>query len=485
MAAKELLNRRIARRDLIAFTEATFPRYQTAAHHRRIATELEGVLKGECDRLMLLVMPRGGKSELASRRFPAFALGQRPDLQFISASATADLAADFGRDVRNIVASQEYACLFPDVALAGDSQAKGKWHTSADGIYYSVGVGGALMGRGANLALIDDPFASWEDADSELSRKRVWDWYTGTLYNRLMPGAAIVIIGHRMHEDDLQGRLLAQQASGGDQWRVVELPALSESGEALWEEWYDKEALERIRRNTPARQWSALFMQRPSPDDGTYFKAEHLREYTKAPDRLQIYGASDYAVTSDGGDYTVHVVVGVDTRGEMYVLDLWRGQTATDEWVEAFCDLVVKWKPIFWAKETGQILSAIGPYLRSRQIARKAWVAVEKFASKSDKSVRARSIQGRMSLMGLHLPAGEEWVAEFRRELLQFPVGKHDDQVDALGLIGQLLDKVTTPDEPKPAEKPRFGYGVVNGLIKSDLTFNQLRDLHKRAAGGW
>ena len=327
-AAAELLRRQDAQRALIAFTEYTFPRYQAARHHRLIAAQLERVLTGEVDRLMLLVPPRHGKSELASRRFPAFYLGGYPDRQFLSISATADLAADFGREVRNLISGAEYRSLF-DTVLAADSHAKGKWHTSAGGLYYSVGIGGAVLGRGAHVMLIDDPFASMEEALSEVTRKNVWDWYTGTAYNRLMPGGKIVVINHRMHEDDLAGRLLAQQAAGGDKWEVVELPAIDNKGAALWPEAYPIPALERIRKNTQPRFWSALYQQCPAPEEGDYFRTDWLRPYETVPSRdtLKIYGASDYAVTANGGDYTVHIVVGVDPLWRIYVLDLWRQQT--------------------------------------------------------------------------------------------------------------------------------------------------------------
>jgi hypothetical protein len=182
---------------------------------------------------MLLVPPRHGKSELASIRLPAWFLGRQPHKQFLSVSATEGLASDFGRAVRNTINSAEYRAIF-DTTLAEDSQAKGKWHTSAGGIYYSLGIGGSVLGRGGDCILIDDPYASMQDALSELTRKNVWDWYTGTAYNRLMPGGSIVVINHRMHEDDLCGRLLAQQAAGGDKWEVVELPAINDAGEALW-----------------------------------------------------------------------------------------------------------------------------------------------------------------------------------------------------------------------------------------------------------
>ena len=171
------------------------------------------------------------------------------------------------------------------------------------------------------------------------------------MYNRLQPGGAIVVINHRMHEDDLSGRLLAQQAAGGDQWTVIELPAINDGSEALWQEAYPLSALERIRTNTQPRFWSALYQQRPAPEEGDYFKREWLKPYSEVPARetLQVYGGSDYAVTADGGDYCVHLVVG-DPNGRMYLLDIWRKQAASDEWVEAFCDLVLKWKPLDWAE---------------------------------------------------------------------------------------------------------------------------------------
>jgi predicted phage terminase large subunit-like protein len=445
-----------AAESLIAFTEFTFPKYRPAPHHRLVAEKLEAVERGEIDRLMLLMPPRHGKSELASRRFPAFYLGRRPDRQLISVSASAPLAEDFGRDVRNLILSEEYRALF-DTKLAEDSQAKNKWHTQAGGIYYTLGIGGQVMGRGADVLLIDDPFANMAEALSETTRKTVYDWYTGTAYNRLQPNGAIVLINHRMHEEDLSGMLLQQQAAGGDKWHVVELPAISVDGEPLWGAAYPIEALERIKRNTLPRFWSALYQQKPTPDEGDYFKADWLKPYKIEPDKreMRIYGGSDYAVTADGGDYTVHIVVGIDPAGRMYLLDLWRGQAASDTWIEAFCDLVKEWKPMAWAEETGQIRAGVGPFLEKRMRERKAYVYREQFPTRGDKAVRAQSIRGRMALEGLYVRMTAPWFAELQRELLTFPAGKHDDQVDALGLVGQLLDRMSSgkalPDTtPKP-----------------------------------
>ena len=271
-----------------------------------------------------------------------------------------------------------------------------------------------------------------QEALSELTRKNVWDWYTGTAYNRLMPGGKIIVINHRMHEDDLCGALLAQQAAGGDKWEVVKLPAINEDGSALWPDAYPIEALDRIKRNSQARFWSALYLQEPTPDEGDYFKVDWLKPYDKAPslNTLRVYGGSDYATTSDGGDFTVHCVVGLDPEGRMYLLDLWRKQAASDEWVEAFCDLVKEWRPIAWAEETGQIRSGVGPYIDRRQRERGAYVYRELFPTRGDKAVRAQSIRGRMALEGLYVPVQLPWCNfDLRSELLSFPAGRADDCV--------------------------------------------------------
>ena len=425
---------------------------------------------------MLLWPPRHGKSELASRKTPPFALGQNPGLDFISASATAELAGDFGRDVRNTIASQEYRALF-DTRLAEDSQAKNKWHTNAGGTYYSVGIGGSILGRGAHVALIDDPFASMEDALSERQREIVWHWYTGSLYNRLMPGASIIVIGHRMHEDDLQGRLLEQQAAGGDKWTVVEFPALAVEddilgrapGEALWPEWYDVEALARIQRNTLPRFWSALYQQQPAPDEGTYFNREWFRWYDEKPKHVRIYGASDYAVTADGGDYTVHGICGVDPDDNLYVLDLWRGQTESDIWIDVMLDLAEAWKPLLWAGEKGQIEKSVGPFLRKRMRERKVYLALESMVSSADKPTRAQSFRARAAQGKVYLPRNAPWVSDFLTELLVFPVGKHDDQVDVASLFGRMLDKMVKGSVPPGKTPPRRrDYGFNRGTDEVD-----------------
>lgn len=438
--------------------------FEPARHHRLLIEKLEAITRGDIDRLAIFMPPGSAKSTYASVLFPPWYVAQNPGHSLIAASHTQELAEKWGRRVRNQLSQHS---LVLGVGLSADNQAAGRWETSGGGEYFAAGVGGSITGRRADLVVIDDPVRSREDADSELIRDKTWDWYKTDLYTRLKPGARIVLIQTRWHEDDLAGRLLEEMAAGGDRWTVVSLPALAEAGdllgrrigEALWPDWEDVGQLERKRRAVDARNWTALYQQRPAPEDGNFFKADWLRPYDKAPVRetLQVYGGSDYAVTADGGDYTVHAVVGIDPERHMWLLDLWRGQTATNEWIEAFCDLVKKWKPIGWAEEKGQIAAGVGPFLERRQIERQAFVYREQFPTKLDKAIRAQSMRGRMGQMGLYVPVGASWYPAFRAELMSFPAGKHDDQVDAMGLVGQLLDHMAAGNklpEPENARKP-------------------------------
>lgn len=461
-AAQQLLARRVARRSLIGFTEFTFHRYAAAHHHRQIAEHLEAVERGDLGRLMIFTPPRHGKSELASRRFPAWFMGRNPQLQFISASYNSELASDFGREVRNIVASPEFRAVFPAVGLAQDSRAQDRWNTAQGGSYIAAGVNTAITGRGADVLSIDDPVKDRAEADSQLQRDRTWNWYTSTAYTRLMPGGRVVLTQTRWHEDDLAGRLLAAQAQGGDQWHILELPALSDLGEALWPDAYPVPALERIRNAIGSRDWSALYQCRPAPDTGDYFRREWLRPCATTPplDTLRVYGASDYAVTADGGDWTVHVVMGMDPDARLWLLDVWRAQASTEVWVDSFCDLVRLWSPIGWAEETGQIRAGVGPFLDRRMRERGAYCGRRQFPTRGDKSVRAQSIRGRMALDGLHYRADAPWRADLEAELMAFPAGKHDDQTDALGLVGQLLNLMEVGVLPE-VEPPPLAPGAI------------------------
>jgi predicted phage terminase large subunit-like protein len=466
---------------LDAYATLQWPGYQVAPHHQLIAQHLEAIERGDIQRLMITMPPRHGKSMLASEFFPAWYIGRNPDHYVVTATYAQELADDFGRKVRDQIEDDAFREIFPGVGLADDSKSAKRFHiegsdggyehsTTQRGAFYAVGVGGPLTGRGAHLLLIDDPVKNREEAESEVIRRKTRDWYTSTAYTRLMPGGRIVIIQTRWHEDDLSGWLLAEHQHEG--WVTLNLPAINTAGEALWPEQYPIEALERIKRALPPRDWSALYQQSPTPETGDYFKREWIIPVDVIPptSSLAVYGGSDYAVTADGGDYTVHAVVGVASDGRMYLLDLWRAQAASDVWVDAFCALVRKWKPIGWAEESGQIKGGVGPFLRQRMRETQSITTPQAFAtSGGGKAVRAQSIRGRMALGGLHVPRGAPWLTDLINELMSFPVGVHDDQADALGLVGQLLDRMDMGGFAPAAVPLRPGEMLFGGVIAPPL----------------
>lgn len=415
---------------------------------------LDEVERGECLRLILQAPPRHMKSEVSSRRFPAYAIGRKPTRQIIAATYGQDFADDFGRDVRTILRSERYQNVFPGVTLSADSQAQGKWRTEQGGIYVASGVGGPLTGRGADIAIIDDPIKDAAEAESETHRNRVWEWYTSVLRTRLMPGGAIVLVMTRWHEDDLAGRLLQAAEEGGEQWKVVNLPAIAD-GLALWPEWFPIEELEKIRNAIGPRKWLALYQQQPTAEEGEYFKAEWFRYYSEAPTSLNVYLSGDFAVTEDDGDFTELAAWGVDPLGNLYALDWWTGQQTADVWIAALLNMVRRWKPIRFIGEGGPIRRAIEPFLGKAMQETRTYCATE-WLTGGDKAANARSFQAMLACGRVYFPR-TEWAEKLRDQLLRFPNAKHDDKVDACALMGRDLERAWAANPPKrPEPEPDF-----------------------------
>lgn len=409
-------------------------------------------------RLALFLPPGSAKSTYASVLFPAWFFGQHPKASVIAASHTAELAERFGRKVRGLVAEHSKVI---GVGLSGESMAAGRWDTAAGGEYYAAGVGGSVTGRRADLAIIDDPVRSREDADSLLIRDKQHEWFKFDLSTRLKPGAAVILIMTRWHADDLAARLLEEE---GDQWKVISLPMEATElddplgrriGEPLWPDWFTDDMRRDAKRDP--RVWSALYQQTPTLEDGNLFKREWIHEVDHLPpvESMRFYGGADYAVTSNGGDYTAIAIVGLDPDGNLYLVDLWREQASSDKWVDAYCDLVIRWRPMGFAEETGQIRSGVGPFLERRAQERRAYCVREQFPTRGDKAVRAQSIRARIAMQGLRILKSAPWKTDLINEMVSFPVGKHDDMVDALGLVGQLLDKMLPGLTPEGTPAPR------------------------------
>jgi len=432
-----LLSRQTARQNLLKFIEWTKPDYRPAPHHQTICDALEAIERRDIDRLAVFVPPRHGKSEIASRRFPAWYLGRNPKAQIICASYNSELASDFGRAVRNIFNEEEFRALFP-VTLAQDSQAANRWHTSEGGVYVAVGIGGTATGRGADIALIDDPVKDAADAASETMRNSAWDWYISVLRTRLQPRAAQVLIQTRWHEDDLAGRILS--GPEGKRWHVIELPAIK-GGEALWPEAYPVEELEAIRSLDP-RRFSALYQQTPQPEEGTFFQRDWFKWYDpESLPTMNTYTTADFAVTEGAGDYTEIGTHGVGVNGDLYLgLSWYAAQSSADVWIEQLLAQIKRHSPFAFFGETGPIRRAIEPILTRRMRETKTFCRMEWISRSRDKATMARPLQARAAMGKVFLPENEIG-HRLLGQLLSFPAGLHDDAVDCAGLIALAIDQ--------------------------------------------
>ncbi|MBR0741169.1 phage terminase large subunit [Bradyrhizobium liaoningense] len=471
-AASEILRRKAIRSNLQEWCKSQG--YTPARHHLLLIDKLEALCRGDIPRLAIFMPPGSAKSTYASVLFPPWCMAQHPKAQFLAASHTTELAERWGRRVRNLIAEQTSILgIHPD----DNNQAAGRWAIKEGGEYLAAGARIGIAGFRALFGVIDDPLRSREDAESEHVRERLWEWYLYDFRPRLIPSARQLLIQTRWHEDDLAGRCLNHQ-----HWEVISLPAEAKAndqlgrapGEFLWSdgEYGYGEQLRELKETTPPRVWSALYQQAPAPEEGDYFKEHWFKPLDIQPghELMRTYGGSDYAVTADGGDYAVHIVVGVDHMGNLYLLDVWRGQKTSDIWIEAFCDLVAKYKPLGWAEETGQIKSAVGPFLEKRMRERRVYVNREQFPTRGDKAVRARAIQGRLALDGIYYAKNAPWAADLFAELLNFPASTHDDQVDALGLVGQLLDRMVVGRlaPGRNVARPNDGYRFRTGIKTVD-----------------
>lgn len=452
-AAAEELALRSARGSLAAFTQLTYPDYLMGWFHRELSAELDlfvqAIERKEEPRLIISTMPRAGKSELCSRRLPAYFLGRWPDKSIISCSYSSDLAMRFCLEVQRVIDDPLYAAIFPEVALAGTDRAKalkasGRYTCNSKlfelvgrrGSYRAAGVGQGITGMGCDLLLIDDPIKDRADAKSATKRQAVWDWYRSTAYTRLAPGGGVLVVLTRWHLDDIVGRLLAEEAEGGDKWRVLIYPALAEhdelhrkEGEALQPERYSREKLERVRRTLGAYEWSSLYQCRPIPSGGGLIRQDWVQYYTALPDRIDKWVMS-WDMTFKAADTSDYVVAQVWARSaaNFYLVDQIRGRWDFVDTLSQLLRFCAKWphvtRKLIEDKANGSaIISAIKGKIHGV-------IPISPTDSKESR-VSAVSTLFESHCVFIPSPAARPWVRGYEEELLQFPAAAHDDQVDA------------------------------------------------------
>lgn len=503
----ELAKRELAKRHLLAFIKRYETGYMAGWVHKMLAEELmafsEAVVNGESPRLMITMPPRHGKSMMASQYWPAWHLGNHPEHEFINTSYAQSLQMDFSRKIQELVKSHDYHLLFGNLGVTKKNEAIERWslydydkNERTGGGILAAGVGGPITGRGAHVLLIDDPVKNREEAESETVREGAKAWYSSTAYTRLAPGGGVLVIQTRWHDDDLSGWLLSEmreaekefQQTGewpedADHWRVIDFPAIATSdekyrrrGEALHPDRYPIGALKKIKRTLAPRDWAALYQQNPQVEEGAYFQKKHLRYYKDRPTFLDIYCAGDLAISKkEHADYTVFYVAGLDEHGHIYMLDEYRGKWDASEIIDVMFEIHKKWNPKQFGLEKGQISLTMDTFLQHRKEEEKIYdLYVEELPpGKQDKELRARTIQGLMSLGKVWWPEGALWVDEAINELLRFPSGVTDDRVDAAAWIGKMIagrkfaggGKPKSPDK-KSWRKKLAGYMNKDGQSK-------------------
>jgi predicted phage terminase large subunit-like protein len=426
---------------MLGFATAVYPGFKIGPHHRKLAKIFQDVLDGKKKRVIINIAPRMGKSEFSSYLFPAYFLGKNPNKKIIMGTHTAGLSEDFGRRVRNLLDSEEYAEIFPQTHVADDQKAAGKWSTSAGGQYYAAGVGGALAGRGADLFVIDDPHSEQDvKANSRLAFDTAWSWMQTGPLQRLMPGGAIIVVMTRWGTLDLTGRIIDYQTRNPDspRWEIVELPAIlnenTENEKSLWPEQWPLAALKSAKASIDPRYWNAQYMQQPTSDNSAVISRKMWRiwEPDEPPTCDYIIQSWDTAhEVKTNSDYSACTTWGVfyneEERGQAQIilLDAFKERMTFPELKAAALKHYREWEPDAFIVEKK---SAGAPLIQEfRAMGIPAW---ETNPSRgNDKMVRLNAIADLFASDMVWAP-DTRWAREVIEEVASFPVGEHDDFVD-------------------------------------------------------
>jgi len=440
-AREELTVTTQARDSFMTYVNYVWPNFIHGAHHKKMAVAFEKVAKGECKRLIINMPPRHTKSEFASYLLPAWFLGKFPDKKVIQTSHTAELAVGFGRKVRNLVDSDVYKDIFPDVALQSDSKAAGRWATNKGGDYFAIGVGGAVTGKGADLLIIDDPHSEQEATIAETSPEvydKTHEWYTSGPRQRLQPGGAIVIVMTRWSKKDLTGQVLKSAAQrSGEEWEVIEFPALLPSGRPLWPEFWSLKELQALKSELPNGKWMAQYMQQPTSDVSAIIKREWWKiwEHEDPPFCEFLIQSWDTAfLKTERSDYSACTTWGVfyqpdDTgtnQANIILLNAFKQRMEFPELKKRAFEEYKEWDPdalIIEAKASGAPLVF---ELRAMGIPVQEYVP----SRGNDKIARLNSVADIFASGHVWVP-NTHWAEELVEEVASFPSGEHDDLVDS------------------------------------------------------
>jgi predicted phage terminase large subunit-like protein len=462
---EQMKTQAMAQSRFLPFVRQVWPTFIGGRHHAKMAAAFERVAEGKCKRLIINMPPRHTKSEFASYLLPAWFLGKFPHKKVIQTAHTAELAVNFGRKVRNLVDTDVYHDIFPDLSLSADSKAAGRWNTSKGGDYFAIGVGGAVTGKGADLLIIDDPHSEQEAALAEINPEiydKTYEWYTSGPRQRLQPGGAIVVVQTRWSKRDLTGRVLKAAAlRGGDEWEVIEFPAILPSGNPLWPEFWPMEELLALKEELPNSKWMAQYQQNPTSEVSAIVKREWWQVWDKEdpPPCEFILMAWDTAFEANQrADYSAVTTWGVfymnDANGmpqaNIILLNAFRERMEFPTLKRTAIEHYKEWEPdsvIIEKKASG------APLIYEM---RAMGIPVQEFTPTrgNDKISRLNAVSDLFASGRVWVP-DTAWAEEVVEEVASFPAGDHDDYTDTVsmalmrfrkgGYVGTNLDE---PDEP-------------------------------------
>ena len=439
---EKLKERELCQDKFIKFAEKVWPTFISGAHHKRMAEAFERVASGKCKRLIINMPPRHTKSEFASYLLPAWFLGKFPHKKVIQSSNTGELAVGFGRKVRNLVDSEVYKDIFPDLSLQSDSKAAGRWNTSKGGDYFAIGVGGTVTGKGADLLIIDDPHSEQEAAMAAVNPEvydKVYEWYTSGPRQRLQPGGAIVIVMTRWAQRDLTGQVLKSAAQrGGEEWEVIEFPAILPSGNPLWPEFWSVEELEALREELPNAKWQAQYQQNPVGNESAIVKRDWWQwwEHDEPPECEYILQTWDTAFEKNQrADYSAGTTWGIWTNDEdnstpnIILLNTYKKRV---EWVDLKKDVLKEYREF---EPDGLLIEKKASGAPLIYELRAMGIPVQEYTpgKGQDKIARLNSVSDIIASGKVWIPR-TRWAEELVDEIAAFPSGEHDDLVDATTL---------------------------------------------------
>ena len=439
---KRLQTRELAQESFMAYVQHVYEGFIVGRHHKIISEKLERIADGTLKRLIVNMPPRHSKSEFASYLMPSWFLGRNPKLKIIQATMNTELAVRFGRKVRDLIADPIFHDVFPNTDLKPDSQAAGRWETSAGGEYFAAGVGAAMTGRGADLLIIDDPHSE-QDALSSTAYDNTYEWYTSGPRQRLQPGGAIIIVQTRWSKKDLTGRLLAAQGKDmmSDQWEVVEFPAIMPSGEPLWPEFWNKDELLKVKAALSVSKWNAQWQQDPTSEETAVIKREWWQEWDEEdiPNLEYIIQSYDTAYSKkETADYSAITTWGVfqpHNNGDehLILLDAKRGRWNFPELKQIALEENEYWEPDLMLIEAKASGTPLADEMRLQNLPVATFAPGRKRGGGGmDKTTRMHMVSPIFESEKVWYPAGEKFADEVIEEVASFPNGEHDDFCDSM-----------------------------------------------------